>query len=360
MKKIILFIFLTILFCGSSKAQVDKKNPIIRKQLELVDLMSEITDQVKINDLLYKRVALASFDYPEYIINESEAAQIRSRIEGAFAISGFTVVSAPEFKQKPLTIVNGTDSNLTITRQNTLERLTLDEDMMNEVIDKYALQALLYVQLTYDHITGFQVNLQLVKSRSKELIYSTVLNSNPEMYNPRKAEFQLSAGISFYKTQFYLVDNIDQGDKSLATISDVNVTWRQPFNKNKSGYYGFKAGMSYLQLMQSDADTSFTKFNKIMPQAGFYYSLCFLKKADQPRKYWMEAFQAMSVIISNEVVPYVRQGLIVNMTENLSLELDFRYYLVNSMFTNTSTVTNNINTLQLQNFGYGFSFIYRP
>lgn len=354
MKKIVLFIFLTFLFFYSSQAQVDKNNPIIRKQLELVDLMDEISDHVKINDLLYKRVALASFDYPDYIINESEASQIRSRIEGAFSVSGFTVVSAPEFRQKPLTIVNGTDSNLTITRQNTLERLILDEDMMSTVIDKYALQALLYVQLTYDHITGYQVNLQLVKSRSKELIYSTVINSNPEMYNPRKAEFQLSGGISFFKTQFYLVDGVEKKLESLATISDVSLTWRQPFNRTLGGFYGFKTGLTYLQLMQSDIDTGFKKFNKLMPQAGFYYSICFLKKGEQPRKYWMEAFQSLSVIISSEVVPYVRQGLIINMTENLSLETDFRYYLVNSLFTNTTS------TLQLQNFGYGFNFIYRP
>ena len=354
MKRIILLLTLICSLYGSSKARIDKNNPIFRKQLELVDLMDEITDQVKLNDLLYKRVALASFDYPDYILNESEASQIRSRIEGAFAVSGFTVVSAPEFKQKPLTIVNGTDSNLTITRQNTLERLILDEDMMNNVIDKYALQALVYVQLTYDHITGFQANIQLVKSRSKELIYSVVLNSNPEMYNPRKAEFQAAAGISFFKNQFYLVDNIDQGDQFLATMSDATLIWRQPFNKNHGGFYGFRTGLSFLQLMSTGVDTGFTKFNKVMPHAGFYYSLCFLKKNDQPRKYWMEAFQSMGVQISNEVIPFVRQGLIVNMTQNLSLELDFRYFLVNSIFTNTK------NTLQLANFGYGFSFIYRP
>lgn len=354
MKRIVLLLTLICSLYGSSKAQIDKNNPIIRKQLELVDLMDEITDQVKLNDLLYKRVALASFDYPDYIINESEASQIRSRLEGAFASSGFTVVSAPEFKQKPLTIVNGTDSNLTITRQNTLERLILDEDMMNNVIDKYALQALIYVQLTYDHITGFQVNLQLVKSRSKELIYNAVINSNPAMYNPRKAEFQVSAGLSFYKTQFHLVDNIDKGDKNLATISDLNLVWRQPFNKTHGGFYGFRTGLSFLQLMNGTTDTGFTKFNKLMPHAGFYYSLCFMKKNDQPRKYWMEAFQSMSVMVSNEIVPFVRQGLIINMTENLSLDLDFRYYLINSIFTNTTS------SLQLANFGYGFSFIYRP
>lgn len=358
MKRLLLIIFLSILFFNSTQAQVDRNNPIIRKQLELVDLMDEISDHVKLNDLLYKRVALASFDYPDYIINESEAIQIRSRLEGAFAISGFTVISAPEFKQKPLTIVNGTDSNLTITRQNTLERLILNEDMMNSVIDKYALQSLLYVQLTYDHITGFQVNLQLVKSRSKELIYSTVINSNPDMYNPRKAEFQLAGGISFYKTQFYLLNGVDQGSENLATISDVQLTWRQPFNRNHTGYYGFKTGMAYLQLMPADVDTNFVKFNKLMPHAGLYYSICFLKKNDQPRKYWMEAFQAASVLISSEVVPYMRQGLIVNMTQNLSLELDFRYYLVNSIF--NKTTENTTNTLQLQNFGYGFNFIYRP
>ena len=354
MKRIILLLTLICSLYGSSKAQIDKNNPIIRKQLELVDLMDEITDQVKLNDLLYKRVALASFDYPDYIINESEASQIRSRIEGAFAVSGFTVVSAPEFKQKPLTIVNGTDSNLTITRQNTLERLILDEDMMNNVIDKYALQALIYVQLTYDHITGFQANIQMVKSRSKELIYSVVLNSNPEMYNPRKAEFQVSAGLSFYKTQFHIVGNLDKGDKNLATISDLNLVWRQPFNKTHGGFYGFRTGLSYLQLMNGSTDTGFVKFNKFMPHAGFYYSLCFMKKNDQPRKYWMEAYQSMSVMVSNEIVPFVRQGLIINMTENLSLDLDFRYYLINSIFTNTTS------SLQLANFGYGFSFIYRP
>src|SRR5574343_522229 len=280
MKRLLLIIFLSILFFKSSQAQVDRNNPIIRKQLELVDLMDEISDHVKLNDLLYKRVALASFDYPEYIINESEAIQIRSRLEGAFAISGFTVISAPEFKQKPLTIVNGTDSNLTITRQNTLERLILNEDMMNSVIDKYALQSLLYVQLTYDHITGFQVNLQLVKSRSKELIYSTIINSNPEMYNPRKAEFQIAGGVSFFKSQFYLINGIESPGDNLATLSDVQLTWRQPFNRNHTGYYGFKTGMAYLQLMPADVDTNFVKFNKLMPHAGLYYSICFLKKND--------------------------------------------------------------------------------
>ena len=85
MKKIVLFIILTIGVLNL-KAQVDKNNPIIRKQLELVELMDEIADKVRLNDLLYKRVALVSFDYPDYIINETEAIQIKSRIEGVFAV----------------------------------------------------------------------------------------------------------------------------------------------------------------------------------------------------------------------------------------------------------------------------------
>lgn len=355
MKRILLILLVVVIGHSFSFAQVDKNNPIIRKQLELVDLMDEITDKIRLNDLLYKRVALASFDYPDYIINESEAIQIRSRIEGAFSTSGFTVVSAPEFKQKPLTIVNGTDSNLTITRQNTLERLILDDEKMNEVIDKYALQALLYVQLTYDHITGYQANLQLVKSRSKELLYSTVLNSNPELYNPRKAELQLSAGISLYKTEYHLVNGVDISKDNLVSLSDLDVIWRQPFNKSYGGYYGFKAGLSFVQNSSSgNLDTSFQKFSKFMPHAGFYYSICFLKKNEQPRKYWMEAFQSFQTIISDNIIPGVKQGLIINMTENLGLQLDFNYYLINSVFNKGTT------SLQTANFGYGFTFIYRP
>ncbi len=355
MKKIIIVVLFFSFWNVSSYSQIDKNNPIIRKQLELVDLMDEIADKVKVNDLLYKRVSIAQFDYPEYIINESEASQIRSRLEGTFAGAGFTVVSAPEFKQKALTIVNGTDSNLTITRQNSLERLILDENRMSEVIDKYSLQALVYAQLTYDHITGYQINLQVVKSRSKELIYSTVINSNPDLYNPRRAELQVGLGITFLKTQYYIVDNVDLGDKFLTSLYDANVAWRQPFNRTHNGYYGFKTGLSYLQLTASDIDTTnFQKFGKIMPNAAFYYSLCFLKKNDQPRKYWMEAFQSIGTLISSEVVPYVRQGLMINFTQNLSLETDFRYFLINSVFTNTKS------SLQTQNFGYGISFIYRP
>ncbi len=355
MKKIVLFIILTV-GVSNLKAQVDKNNPIIRKQLELVELMDEIVDKVRLNDLLYKRIALVSFDYPDYIINETEAIQIRSRIEGAFAASGFTIIAAPEFKQKPLTIVNGTDSNLTITRQNTLERLILDEEKMEAVIDKYSLQALMYVQLTYDHITGYQVNLQLVKSRSKELIYSTIINSNPQLYNPRKAQFSATAGVAFYNTEAYVIDNVDisNGKNITATCADLAVNWRQSMNKNQSGFYGINAGISFLNLLTSGTDTGIAKFSTVLPHGGLFYSLAFLKKNDQPRKYWLEAFQSMNVYVSNSVTPYARQGIIFNASENLSLELDFRYFLLVNKLSNANSF------LQLQQFGYGISFIYRP
>lgn len=355
MKKI-LFVLLFIASAFQLKAQVDKNNPIIRKQLELVQLMDEIADKVRINDILYKRVALVSFDYPEYIINETEAIQIRSRIEGAFSVSGFTIISAPEFKQKPLTIVNGTDSNLSITRQNTLERLILDEEKMSAVIDKYALQALMYVQLTYDHITGYQVNLQLVKSRSKELIYSTVINSNPQLYNPRKAQFAAVGGIGFYSTQAYLLNgkDISKGKKFTASCADLSVSWRQSMNKNQSGFYGINAGLSFLNLIVPSTDTGIAKFTSVLPHGGLFYSLAFLKKADQPRKYWLEAFQSMNVYLAESLTPYARQGIIFNATENLSFEVDFRYFMLINQFTKDKSV------LQLQQFGYGISFIYRP
>lgn len=355
MKKLILIVlFATVAF--NTKAQVDKNNPIIRKQLELVELMDEIVDKVRLNDLLYKRVALVSFDYPDYIINETEAIQIRSRIEGAFSTSGFTIVSAPEFKQKPLTLVNGTDSNLTITRQNTLERLILDEEKMSAVIDKYSLQALMYVQLTYDHITGYQVNLQLVKSRSKELIYSTIINSNPQLYNPRKAQFFAIAGVSFYNSQSYIIDNVDVsgGKRFTTTCADLSVSWRQSMNKNQSGFYGLNAGLSFFNLLTPSTDTGLAKFTAVVPHGGLFYTLAFAKKADQPRKYWLEAFQSMNVYLGNTITPYARQGLIFNATDNLSLEIDFRYFMLINQLTKGNSV------LQLQQFGYGISFIYRP
>jgi hypothetical protein len=355
MKKIALLLVLTVVV-SVVKAQVDKNNPIIRKQLELVDLMDEIADKIRLNDLLYKRVALASFDYPDYIINETEAIQIRSRIEGAFAVSGFTIIAAPEFKQKPLTIVNGTDSNLTITRQNTLERLILDDEKMNAVIDKYALQALMYVQLTYDHITGYQVNIQMVKSRSKELIYSTIINSNPQLYNPRKAQLYGSLGVAFYQTNALLINNVDvlSGQGITTTSGDATIGWRQPFNKNQNGFYGFKTGISLLQLLSTEASNDLAKFSKIIPHAGLGYSICFLKKSELSRKYWVEAFQSMNIYIASNIVPSVRQGIMINATENLSFEVDFRYFLINNQFSNGNDV------LQLQQFGYGVNFIYRP
>lgn len=355
MKRVLLFIVL-ILGVSELKAQVDKKNPLIRKQLELVELMDEITDKVRLNDMLYKRIALVSFDYPDYIINDTEAIQIKSRIEGAFALGGYTVVSAPEFKQKPITYVNGTDSNLSITRQNTLERLILDEEKMADVIDKYSLQALLYVQLTYDHITGYQVNLQLVKSRSKELIYSTIINSNPELYSARTSDFMFSGGISLYNSESYLVNKVDvtRGEKFPVGLGELAFSVRQPFNKSHGGYYGFKAGVSFMQLLNLKNDTGFVKFSKVIPNAGLYYSICFLKKTEQPRKYWMEAFQSMSAMISSTLVPCVRQGLVINATDNLSLELDFRYFLL------TSNFIKGDNTLQTEKFGYGVNIIYRP
>jgi hypothetical protein len=356
MKKIVLFAILT-LGVSNLKAQVDKNNPIIRKQLELVELMDEIADKVRVNDLLYKRIALVSFDYPDYIINETEAIQIRSRIEGAFVLGGFTIISAPEFKQKPLTIVNGTDSNLTITRQNTLERLILDEEKMNLVIDKYALQALMYVQLTYDHLTGYQVNLQLVKSRSKELIYSTIINSNPQLYNPRKAQFSVTGGLAFHNTQSYLVNNVDisKGRNITTTIADLSVSWRQSVNKNQSGFYGVNTGISFLNLLTSGTDTGVVNFSRLLPHVGLFYTIAFIKKNEQPRKYWLEAFQSMNVYVANSITtPYARQGIIFNATQNLSIEADFRYFMLIKEFAKENSI------LQLQQFGYGISLIYRP
>ncbi len=62
----------------------------------------------------------------------------------------------------------------------------------------------------------------------------------------------------------------------------------------------------------------------------------------------------MNVYLAESITPYARQGIILNATENLSLEVDFRYFMLINQLTKENSV------LQLQQFGYGISFIYRP
>lgn len=347
-------VIILLLVSSYSFSQSIRSNPQVRKQTELTRLMEEVVDVLKVPDLLYRRVSIVSFDYPDFILSESEASQIRSRIEGAFAKSGFVIVSAPEFKQKALTIVSGTDSNLKISRQNSLERLLNNEKAFSDVIEKYAIQGVIYAQLTYDYVTGYQLNLQLLKSNSKELLYSTIVYSDPKLYVSRSTQTQITAGYIVNQTKNYLIDNKVFNSGSFAGFVDVGVHFRQPFTPSRTGYYGILGGISLLNLVQSSNDTSFKKFNKIIPTVGFQYSLCFFKKNDLPREYWMEAFQSINLLVSDEWLPVVRQGLTVNATKNMSVQLDLRYYLLSSNFTNGN------NLLQLNNFGYGLNIIYRP
>lgn len=347
-------VIILLLVSSYSFSQSIRSNPQVRKQTELTRLMEEVVDVLKVPDLLYRRVSIVSFDYPDFILSESEASQIRSRIEGAFAKSGFVIVSAPEFKQKALTIVSGTDSNLKISRQNSLERLLNNEKAFSDVIEKYAIQGVIYAQLTYDYVTGYQLNLQLLKSNSKELLYSTIVYSDPKLYVSRSTQTQITAGYIVNQTKNYLIDNKVFNSGSFAGFVDVGVHFRQPFTPSRTGYYGILGGISLLNLVQSSNDTSFKKFNKIIPTVGFQYSLCFFKKNDLPREYWMEAFQSINLLVSDEWLPVVRQGVTVNATKNMSVQLDLRYYLLSSNFTNGN------NLLQLNNFGYGLNIIYRP
>ena len=148
--------------------------------------------------------------------------------------------------------------------------------------------------------------------------------------------------------------DISNGKRFTATCADLSVNWRQSMNKNQSGFYGLNAGMSFLNLLTSGTDTGIAKFSTVLPHGGLFYTIAFLKKNDQPRKYWLEAFQSMNVYIANSITPYARQGIIFNASQNLSLEVDFRYFMLINQFTKENSV------LQLQQFGYGISFIYRP
>lgn len=351
----LLFILLLLLFISSySFSQSIRSNPQVRKQTELTRLMEEVIDVLKVPDLLYRRVSIVSFEYPEFIINESEAAQIRSRIEGAFAKSGFVIVSAPEFKQKALTIVSGTDSNLRITRQNSLERLLNNEKAFSDVIEKYAIQGVIYAQLTYDYVTGYQLNLQLLKSNSKELLYSTIVYSDPKLYISRSTQTLFYGAYTVNDVNNYLINGKLFNGGSFAGFVDIGLHLRQPFTPSRGGYYGIMGGLSLLNVLQTSNDTTFVKFRKMIPTLGFQYSLCFFKKNDIPREYWMEAFQSINLMITNEWLPVVRQGLTINATKNMSVQLDLRYYLL------SSNLTDDNKLLQLNNFGYGLNIIYRP
>ena len=68
----------------------------------------------------------------------------------------------------------------------------------------------------------------------------------------------------------------------------------------------------------------------------------------------MEAFQSINLLVADEWLPVVRQGITVNATKNMSVQIDLRYYLL------SSNLTNGNNLLQLNNFGYGLNIIYRP
>ncbi len=174
------------------------------------------------------------------------------------------------------------------------------------------------------------------------------------MYVSRSMQTQITAGYILNNTKNYLINNQPFTGGSFAGFAELGVHLRQPFTPTRTGYYGITGGVSLLNLIQGGNDTSFRSFSKIIPTVGFQYSLCFFKKNDLPREYWMEAFQSVNLLIADEWLPVVRQGITVNATKNMSVQVDLRYYLV------SSNLTNGNNLLQLNNFGYGLNIIYRP
>lgn len=309
-----------------------------------------------------KRVAFFDLSYDKKAIKRETYDLLQGRIQQILVrSSSMKLVGIPEALSRPHLIVVGTDSSLVVS--NTFRTNNDEVKWFNELAEKYSLDAFMEGTVRYDEKFGFILNLRVLKSANRDVVWSTSILSREILKKTQLTlgrEYIVSAGINNFSAKTYMTNT--NNDSTLAkgvtfTNYALRLIYKQPTDDSFRGNFGVIGGIHQLSSSNAGNDSNYVAMKKTFFEVGISGSYSFFKKRSEINDYWLDLFLQSSMYfpIPEDNIFAVTTGVNVNVSYNIGISFTMNYLMNNPRIIEKNLFINT----QLDPIGYGISATFR-
>lgn len=309
-----------------------------------------------------KRVAFFDLSYDKKVIKRETYDLLKGRIDQLLVSStAMRLVGIPEALARPHLIVVGTDSSLVVS--NTFRTNNDEVKWFNELAEKYSLDAFLEGSVRYDEKFGFILNLRVLKSANRDVVWSTSILSREILKKTQLTlgrEYIVSAGVNAFSAKTYMT-NTNNDSTLVDGVSFTNyalrLIYKQPTDDSFRGNFGVVGGIHQLSSTNAGSDSNYVSIKKTYFEVGLSGSYAFFKKRSEINDYWVDIFLQSSMYfpIPEDNIFTISTGLNLNVSYNIGLSFTMNYLLNNPRIIEKNLFINT----QLDPIGYGISATFR-
>jgi hypothetical protein len=365
MFKLFLILFTVSFFLtpSNSKAQSYYADDEIAFQFaEIQILIEKLALDLETLPSNIKRVAFFDLTYDKKAIKRETYDLLKGRIDQLLVrSSAMKLVGIPEALSRPHLIVVGTDSSLVVS--NTFRTNNDEVKWFNELAEKYSLDAFLEGSVRYDEKFGFILNLRVLKSANRDVVWSTSLLSREILKKTQLTigrEYIVSAGVNMFSAKSYMTNT--NNDSTLANgVTFMNyalrLIYKQPTDDSFRGNFGIIGGIHQISSVDSQSDTNYVAIKKTYFEVGVSGSYSFFKKRSEINDYWLDVFLQSSMYfpIPEDNLYSVSTGINLNVSYNIGIAFTMNYLLNNPQIIEKNLFINT----KLDPIGYGISATFR-
>lgn len=358
------YLYSLIIFLLSAPIVFAQPETINTKQVkaykQLDGLLNKLKEEVENVPFNVNRIATHEISYDSTLFTRSGIQLIKNRIEGVFVEkSGVELVELDDRESNKTLHIVGSDSSLVL--RNTSNNSENNSDKLMALGEKYGIDAFLKGHVQYKESLGYIVSLQLFEPSSRSVIWSkSFVSEYIEGEKPYKGKTVLvSTGALNTGTDAYTINgSVYQGDVMLLDYNSDFII-RQSINQDNDGYLGIGAGYHYYSLISiGEQQQNYESISTSAFDFGVLFYKTWAEKSEQKGEYWVELFLGpkMLFMANSENSLSLKQGININVAENIGIALDFNYLLTPN--TNLANQDQSKN-LELNSIGYGVKILLR-
>lgn len=365
MERILICLLLLTGLCtyayGQSEATAGNEIQLNEQYADLELALDKLTKKLENVSVDIRRAAPLQWEYEESKITSEGFKLIRNEIERTIFRTGrIKVLDIEALQDNQVLKISGSDSSLKISNAANRNQEDYDEQLMR-LSEQYSVDAFLKGHVQYQEDMGFIITLEFINPRSKAIDWSTtVMSKDVESKKeiPTGRRNILSGGVNLNSPSEYVVNTSTYSDGLNLLNYNLNYTYRQPVNPEHSSYFGISAGYHVMNLTYLGDRSDVESFSKSIMNTGVYYFKTLGKKPNTKRQYWIELFigPEMKVVFNDKNHFQMSQGLHLNFTKNLGMELN-----LNFLISGSSRLTNEEETkeVELNNTSYGLKLLLK-
>jgi hypothetical protein len=348
MVKFIITIILLFL-AQYATAQVAKSAQInsTERQRLFDKLEQEIYKNLPPYNAASSRLAVMLPEFNTTQVSPEDAQTLRLVIESALQTTAFKLIFIPEFQEYKRISLKSFDSTVVFEKTTPSKLLRSNSALLDSIVLRHSIHSILYMNIQFDDLLGYQLGLQLVNMSSKETIWTKIINSPKPQGLEKYTDGSFTFGFCQLRINSINAVSLPSNAQSSQQLF-FSYNWRQYFNQSKSFIFSNNLRVNGLTINRGGFD-----FVKIVPEFNSGLGYAFLNKPSQ-KEFWFEYHQMAGLAFYPSVNPIIRTILAMNLTRNMTLSAEIGFT------TDLPTFKRNNIPIEINPFSYGLQVTYRP